>query len=135
MATKTTATKAYKAGLQVRRAVLGRAYVDGSIKNADDFSRPLQNFVTEYCWGGVWTRPHLTRSPKRRRLKHPTLSHLQRPRPPSPQCRQHRSNRHRRLRPQLPLRPQALLLLGHRRSVCHARSLPAPHRSACESHG
>ena len=61
MPKKTTATKAYQAGLQVRRAVLGRAYVDNAIANADEFSRPLQEFVTEYCWGGVWTRPHLTR--------------------------------------------------------------------------
>ncbi len=43
-------------GLKVRREVLGSEYVDNAIKNADDFSRPLQEFVTEYCWGELWNR-------------------------------------------------------------------------------
>jgi 4-carboxymuconolactone decarboxylase len=45
----------------VRRAVLGRAYVDRTLAEADDFTRPLQELVTEYCWGGIWTRPGLSR--------------------------------------------------------------------------
>ncbi len=53
--------KRYEAGLQVRRAVLGAEYVDKSIAAADDFNRPLQELVTEYCWGEVWTRPGLDR--------------------------------------------------------------------------
>ncbi|HUY04542.1 MAG TPA: 4-carboxymuconolactone decarboxylase [Rhodocyclaceae bacterium] len=53
--------KRYEAGLAVRRAVLGAEYVDKSIASADDFSRPLQELVTEYCWGEVWTRPGLDR--------------------------------------------------------------------------
>jgi 4-carboxymuconolactone decarboxylase len=55
----------FEAGLAVRRAVLGREYVDNAIKAADDFNRPMQELVTEYCWGEVWTRPglnHKTRS-------------------------------------------------------------------------
>ena len=48
-------------GLKVRREVLGSEYVDNAIKNADDFSRPLQEFVTEYCWGELWNRPGLDR--------------------------------------------------------------------------
>ena len=51
----------FKKGLQVRREVLGAQYVDASISQADDFSRPLQELVTEYCWGTVWTRPGLDR--------------------------------------------------------------------------
>ena len=51
----------FKKGLQVRREVLGAEYVDASISQADDFSRPLQELVTEYCWGAVWTRPGLDR--------------------------------------------------------------------------
>lgn len=47
----------FEAGLKVRREVLGAEYVDASIAQADDFSRPLQELVTEYCWGTVWTRP------------------------------------------------------------------------------
>jgi 4-carboxymuconolactone decarboxylase len=53
--------KLYDDGLAVRRAVLGTEYVDRSLANADAFTRPLQDFVTEYCWGGVWTRPGLER--------------------------------------------------------------------------
>lgn len=48
-------------GLDVRRAVLGSEYVDQSIQNATDFNRPMQELVTEYCWGEVWTRPGLSR--------------------------------------------------------------------------
>jgi 4-carboxymuconolactone decarboxylase len=51
----------FEAGLKVRREVLGAEYVDASIAQADDFSRPLQELVTEYCWGAVWTRPGLSR--------------------------------------------------------------------------
>jgi len=53
--------KRYEEGLAVRRAVLGAEYVDKSIASADDFNRPLQELVTEYCWGEVWTRPGLDR--------------------------------------------------------------------------
>ncbi|EFV75728.1 MULTISPECIES: 4-carboxymuconolactone decarboxylase [Cytobacillus] len=52
-------------GLQVRREVLGAEYVDNSIKNATSFTKPLQELVTEYCWGEIWTReglPKKTRS-------------------------------------------------------------------------
>jgi 4-carboxymuconolactone decarboxylase len=52
--------KAYEDGLAVRREVLGAEYVDRSLATADPFTRELQNFVTEWCWGGVWTRPGLT---------------------------------------------------------------------------
>lgn len=48
-------------GLKIRREVLGADYVDKSIANADDFNRPLQELVTEYCWGEVWSRPGLDR--------------------------------------------------------------------------
>jgi len=48
-------------GLQVRRAVLGDEYVDKAISQMDEFSRPLQEMVTEYCWGTIWTRPELPR--------------------------------------------------------------------------
>ena len=43
----------FEAGLKVRRQVLGAEYVDAAISQADDFSRPLQELVTEYCWGAV----------------------------------------------------------------------------------
>ena len=48
-------------GLAARKAVLGSEYVEKSLAQADDFTRPLQELVTEYCWGAVWTREGLPR--------------------------------------------------------------------------
>ena len=44
-----------KAGEAVRRKVLGDAYVDRALNNADEFSRPFQDILNEYCWGAAWT--------------------------------------------------------------------------------
>jgi len=58
-------TETYDKGLEIRRAVLGSEYVDKAIAAADDFNQPMQELVTEYCWGSVWGRPglpHKTRS-------------------------------------------------------------------------
>jgi 4-carboxymuconolactone decarboxylase len=51
----------YEKGMAVRRAVLGDAHVDKSLAAADDFSMPIQEFVTQYCWGDTWNRPGLDR--------------------------------------------------------------------------
>lgn len=51
----------FEQGLAVRREVLGSEYVDRSLAAADDFTRPLQELVTEYCWGEIWTRDDLPR--------------------------------------------------------------------------
>jgi 4-carboxymuconolactone decarboxylase len=48
-------------GLKVRREVLGAEYVDNALQNADDFSRPIQELVTQMAWGEIWTRPGLDR--------------------------------------------------------------------------
>ena len=56
----------FEAGLAQRRAVLGNDYVERSLANMDDFTRPLQELVTEMCWGTIWTRPGLP--PKMRSL-------------------------------------------------------------------
>lgn len=53
--------KMFDKGLEIRRAVLGSEYVDKSIASADDFSRPLQELVTQYCWGEIWGREELDR--------------------------------------------------------------------------
>ena len=55
----------YKAGMAVRREVLGDEYVDKAVAGTTDFTEPLQNLVVENCWGEVWTRgvlPKKTRS-------------------------------------------------------------------------
>ncbi len=54
-------TKRYEEGLAVRREVLGSAYVDKALAEADPLTQPLQELVTEYCWGAIWTRPGLPR--------------------------------------------------------------------------
>jgi 4-carboxymuconolactone decarboxylase len=53
--------KRFDRGLEIRREVLGSAHVDKSLANATDFGRPLQELVTEYCWGSVWSREGLDR--------------------------------------------------------------------------
>lgn len=57
MGDKTT----FETGLQTRREVLGAEHVDRSLEQASDFARPMQELVTEYCWGEVWSRPGLDR--------------------------------------------------------------------------
>ena len=54
-------TETYDKGLEIRRAVLGDEYVDKAVASADDFNQPMQELVTEYCWGSVWGRPGLPR--------------------------------------------------------------------------
>jgi 4-carboxymuconolactone decarboxylase len=49
----------FEKGLALRKQVLGAEYVEKSMASADDFSRPMQELSTEYCWGYVWTRPGL----------------------------------------------------------------------------
>jgi 4-carboxymuconolactone decarboxylase len=53
--------KVYDQGLEIRKQVLGAAHVERSLAGADDFSRPFQELITEYCWGAVWGRPGLPR--------------------------------------------------------------------------
>jgi 4-carboxymuconolactone decarboxylase len=53
--------ESYEKGLKTRREVLGDTHVDASIKSADDFNRPMQELVTEYCWHEIWNRPGLDR--------------------------------------------------------------------------
>ena len=46
-------------GMRKRREVLGDAYVEASLGSATEFTSPLQQLVTENCWGAVWTRDGL----------------------------------------------------------------------------
>jgi 4-carboxymuconolactone decarboxylase len=48
-------------GLELRREVLGDGHVDKSLAAATEFTRPIQEFVTQTCWGDVWSRPGLDR--------------------------------------------------------------------------
>ena len=51
----------FERGLATRKEVLGAEHVELSLAAADDFSRPYQEAVTEYCWGAIWNRPGLDR--------------------------------------------------------------------------
>jgi 4-carboxymuconolactone decarboxylase len=51
----------YEKGLELRKEVLGEAHVARSMAAADDFTKPVQDMVTELGWGAFWTRPGLTR--------------------------------------------------------------------------
>lgn len=55
----------FRKGFANRKAVLGEGHVENSWNTANDFNRPAQRLVTEYCWGEVWgddTLPFKTRS-------------------------------------------------------------------------
>ncbi len=53
--------KTFDIGLEIRSSVLGRSHVENAMRNADEFSQPFQELVTEYCWGAVWGREELPR--------------------------------------------------------------------------
>jgi len=52
----------YGAGMKVRRAVLGDAYVERAQAAKTPFSEPFQDLITRYAWGEIWTRPGLPRN-------------------------------------------------------------------------
>ncbi|WP_104176056.1 4-carboxymuconolactone decarboxylase [Arthrobacter sp. Y81] len=51
----------YDEGLATRKEVLGASHVERSLGQVSEFSRPIQELVTEYCWGAVWNRDGLDR--------------------------------------------------------------------------
>lgn len=51
----------YDKGMATRREVLGAEHVDRAVTAADSFNAPMQDLVTEYCWGAVWGREELSR--------------------------------------------------------------------------
>jgi 4-carboxymuconolactone decarboxylase len=58
-------SEAWKRGYEARTQVLGKEYVEKAFNEADEFTRDLQDYVTEHAWGASWARPgldHKTRS-------------------------------------------------------------------------
>ncbi len=53
--------KKFDEGLAVRKEVLGSENVDNAINRMTEFNRPMQELVTQYCWGEIWKRPGLSR--------------------------------------------------------------------------
>ena len=68
----------FEKGLSIRRQVLGTEYVDNAFATSDDFNRPLQELVTQYCWGEIWGRAGLDRK-TRSLLNLAMISALNRP--------------------------------------------------------
>ena len=68
----------FEKGRAIRSSVLGKEFVDNAFKQADDFSMPMQELVTEYCWGYVWGREALSRK-TRSMLNLAMISALNRP--------------------------------------------------------
>jgi 3-oxoadipate enol-lactonase len=52
-------------GLKNRRAVLGDAWVDQSIDNANTFNAEFQSLITRYAWHDIWGRPGLDHGTRR----------------------------------------------------------------------
>ncbi len=48
-------------GEQIRREVMGDAFVDRALANTTEFTAPLQQLVNENAWGTVWAREGLDR--------------------------------------------------------------------------
>lgn len=65
-------------GLAIRKSVIGAEFVDKALSTADEFNMPLQELVTEYCWGAVWGREGLSKK-TRSLLNIAMLSTLNRP--------------------------------------------------------
>ena len=49
----------FEDGLQMRKQVMGEEFVAKAFANADEFTMPLQEFVTRNAWGTVWCRDGL----------------------------------------------------------------------------
>lgn len=51
--------KLWDKGLEARKSTLGAEYVDKSLATADDFNKPFQDMLNEFCWGAIWGDPTL----------------------------------------------------------------------------
>ena len=78
MSAKAETEKLFQQGLELRREVLGKDYVDGSLAKANDFMMAFQNITTEWCWGYAWTRDGLDKK-TRSMLNLAMLTALNRP--------------------------------------------------------
>ena len=51
----------FEKGLKARKEVVGVEHTERAFKEADAFNLPMQELVTEYCWGWLWNRPGIPR--------------------------------------------------------------------------
>ena len=55
----------HAAGMAIRREILGDAYVDRAVADTDDATTEIQDLITRYAWGEIWTRPGLDHRTRR----------------------------------------------------------------------
>ena len=55
----------HAAGMAIRREILGDAYVDRAVADTTDATTAIQDLITRYAWGEIWTRPGLDHRPRR----------------------------------------------------------------------
>jgi 4-carboxymuconolactone decarboxylase len=58
---RTVTTDLFEKGEQVRREVLGEAYVTASTASSTPLTEPLREFAIKNLWGDIWSRPELDR--------------------------------------------------------------------------
>lgn len=51
----------FEKGMHVRRTVLGVPHVDKATNNINEFNGEFQEFISNYAWGEIWTRPGLSK--------------------------------------------------------------------------
>jgi 4-carboxymuconolactone decarboxylase len=59
MAEKPKTKSPREAGFDRRRKMFGPAGAEPALENASAFKRPLEEIVTDFCFGGIWERPGL----------------------------------------------------------------------------
>ena len=55
----------HAAGMAIRREILGDAYVDRAVADTTDATTAIQDLITRYAWGEIWTRPGLDHRTRR----------------------------------------------------------------------
>lgn len=52
--------EAYRKGMDLRRHMFGHAGAEGAHEAATEIGKPLQEYVTGFCFGEIWQREGLT---------------------------------------------------------------------------
>ena len=55
----------HAAGMAIRREILGDAYVNRTVADTTDATAEIQDLITRYAWGEIWTRPGLDHRTRR----------------------------------------------------------------------
>ena len=53
-------SESFEKGIRKRRKVMGSAFVDKALGEADELTMPMQDFVTRVAWDEIWNRQVLS---------------------------------------------------------------------------